>query len=359
VKALETLTDVSGKRVLVRVDWNVPLKDGKVQDDFRIRQSLPTVQFLMDRGAKVILISHLEPEEASLQPVYEHAKTLIPKLSWDDDGDVTLLENLRHNPGEKGNDPGFAASLASLGDIYVNEAFSVSHREHASVVSVPKLLPSYAGLRFMDEVKNLSRFFNPEHPFLFILGGAKFDTKLPLLKKFVNIADKIFVGGALAHNFFLVEGKNVGDSVVSKGDFDLAPLLATGKIILPENLRVKSRDGMGYDTIDHVGDRDMIVDAGPKDIEKLKGLITEAKIVLWNGPLGYYEQGFTDTTVELAKAIAESGKITVLGGADTITAISSLGLEDKYTFVSSAGGAMLDYLANETLPGIEALKEHS
>lgn len=355
MNSIETLGDLTGKRVLVRVDWNVPIKDGKVTDDFRIRQSLPTISYLLEKKAKLILISHLEPEEASLEPVFRHAQALLPMLTWDDDGDVTLLENLRHNVGEKANDKGFAASLASLADNYVNEAFSVSHREHASVVSVPQLLPSYAGLRFMEEVKNLSRFFNPDHPFLFILGGAKFETKLPLLKKFITVADMIFVGGALAHNFFLEDGKNVGASVVSKGSFDLMPLLATGKVTLPQNLRIKSRDGIGYDTIDHVGDRDVIVDAGPKDLEVLKGMIRKAEVILWNGPLGFYEQGFIDTTVELAKMLAESGKVTVLGGADTLAAIKALGLEDKYTFVSSAGGAMLDFLAHETLPGIEAL----
>jgi phosphoglycerate kinase len=355
VKTLENITDISGKRALVRVDWNVPIKDGKVADDFRIRESLETIRFLKERGAKIILISHLEPEEASLKPVYECAKALLPDLSWEDDGDLALLENLRQNPGEKGNDPTFAASLASLADFYVNEAFSVSHREHASIVSVPKLLPSYAGIRFMKEITNLSRFFNPEHPFLFILGGAKFETKLPLLQKFSKLADSIFVGGALAHNFFKEQGEDVGASLVSSGSFDLKPLLASGKILLPVDMLVKSGDGIGVDTIKDVGSTDVIVDAGPKTIENLKSKIESSALILWNGPLGLYEQGFKKETLALANLIAESGKVSVIGGADTLAATKELNNQEKYTFVSSAGGAMLDFLAHETLPGIEAL----
>ncbi len=329
MKSILTAEGLEDKRVLVRVDWNVPIVGGKVADDFRIRESLPTLEYLQQRGAQVIIATHLDPDSASIEPL----RPYVPK-------GVELLENLRNNPGEKGNDHTFAEMLASKADIYVNEAFSASHREHASIISVPKLLPSYAGIRFMQEVENLSRFFHPEHPFLFILGGAKFETKLPLLKKFSSLADTIFVGGALAHNFFRGEGIEIGHSLVSSGDFDTKTLLDTGKIVLP---------------IDPVWHEDRIVDAGPKTFEDLKKRISGAKLILWNGPLGLYEEGFKTGTLELARMIADSGKTSVIGGADTLAATKELGIQDKFTFVSSAGGAMLDFLAHETLPGIEAL----
>jgi phosphoglycerate kinase len=318
VKSILNVGDLSGKRILIRVDWNVPIIDGKVTDDFRIRQSFDTIEYLKKQGAKLILISHLEPEEASLRPVFEAAKLLIPGLSFDDDGDIVLLENLRKNPGEKQNDQGFAESLASLADIYVNDAFSASHREHASIVSVPKMLPSYAGIEFIKEVEGLKRFFTPEHPFLFILGGAKFETKLPLVEKFLNLADTICIMGANAK------------------PASLLPLAKNPKVVLP------------------IGDV-AALDADEANLKMLEEKIKGARLILWNGPLGLYEKGYKAGTLGLAKILAESGKEIVIGGADTLSAIKELNIEDKFTFVSAAGGAMLDFLAHETLPGIEAL----
>ncbi len=327
---LDTIGNIEGKRILVRVDWNVPIKDGKVVDDFRIRQSMPTLDFLQSKGARLILATHLDPGESSVDPL----RPYVPE-------GMELLENLRHHSGEKSNDAQFAQELALKADIYVNEAFSVSHREHASIIGVPKLLPSYAGLKFVNEVKHLSEAFTPEHPFLFILGGAKFDTKLPLLNKFVHTADKLFVGGALAHNFFREEGTDIKESLVSEGNFDTKALKATGKILLPS---------------DPVWHGDRIVDAGPGTLDILKEEIDRAKFILWNGPLGAYELGFTQSTLDLAQLLAGSHAKTVVGGGDTLAAIEELNLFDTFTFVSTAGGAMLDFLANETLPGIEALK---
>lgn len=301
--------DLNGKRVFVRVDWNVPLENGVVRDDFRIKKSLPTLEYLQKAGAKVIIATHLELDTASVEPL----RAYVP-------AGMELLENLRQNPGEKANDEKFAEELASKADVYVNEAFSASHRMHASIVGVPKLLPSFAGLQFAEEVRELSKAFNPPHPFLFILGGAKFETKLPCVEKFLTIADEIFIAGAIAK------------------PASLLPVVQNPKITLP------------------LGDI-AALDADDANIELLKQKIADKNFILWNGPLGKYEDGYTQGTLKLAQMLADSGKEVIVGGGDTLTAIKQLNLFEKFTFVSTAGGAMLDFLANETLPGIEALEK--
>jgi 3-phosphoglycerate kinase len=328
-KTIEEAGDLLGKRVLVRVDWNVSFENGEVRDDFRIKQSLKTISFLKDKGAKVILMTHLEPETLSVDPLRKYLSE-----------DVELLENLRQNSGEKENSPEFAKELAAKGDIYVNEAFSASHRKHASIIGVPKLLPSFAGFQFAEEVQQLSKAFAPSHPFLFILGGAKFETKIPLIKSFIDSADSVFVGGALAHNFFKEQGIDIKESLVSEGDFGLGPILASGKILLPT---------------DPVWKDEKIKDAGPETLKLLEAKIKESKFILWNGPIGYYEEGFKEGTLALAKLLSESSAEVIVGGADTLAAIKELDLFNKFYFVSTGGGAMLDFLANKTLPGIEAL----
>lgn len=326
MKSITDIKDLNGKRVLVRVDWNVPIEDGKVLGDFRIKKSMPTLEYLRDAGAKVILATHLTSGHiTSLQP-------FVPE-------GMALLSNLRDNPGEEANSKKFAKELAGKADIYVNEAFSVSHREHASIVGVPKLLPSFAGFQFALEIKELSKAFKPKHPFLFILGGAKFETKLPLLKKFTKIADEIFVGGALANTFFKAQGKDIGQSLVSE-DFGAKSLLKSKKIILPE---------------DTVVDGGKILDVGPRTIEDLKSKIMKAELVLWNGPLGDYELGYKVATLKVAELIAMYARESIIGGGDTLAAVRELDIHDKFTFVSTGGGAMLDFLATGTLPGIEAL----
>ena len=330
MKSILEAGDLKGKKVLVRVDWNVLIEDGKVVDDFRIKKSLSTLEYLKGAGAKVVIATHLEPEDTDTKLL----QTYVPK-------GMRLLENLRTNPGEESNSKEFAEKLASKIDLYVNEAFSVSHRRHASIVGVPLYLPSYIGLQFALEIKELSKAFYPKKPFLLILGGAKFDTKLPLLKKFIHIADCIFVGGALANNFFKEQGVDIGRSLASEGDFGLKALLNTGKIILPEDTIIK--DGK-------------ILDAGPRTMENLKSIISTSKLVLWNGPLGGYENGYKVATLALAKIISESSCESIIGGGDTFASIKELNLFDKFSFVSTGGGAMLDFLATGTLPGIEALK---
>lgn len=366
--------NLTGKRVLVRVDWNVPLENGKVVDDYRIKQSLSTIDFLLNEGAKVIIISHLESPDGgnlSLEPVAEHLRGRLPLLFCPDligseaekavnelkNSEALLLENLRTNEGEKNNDLTFATTLSKFAQIFVNEAFSASHRAHASIVGLPKLLPSFIGKRFKDEITELSKVFYPKKPFLFILGGAKFDTKIPLIEKFIHIADTIFVGGALAHNFFKEEGKAIGKSLISEGDFHLKEKIDSGKIMLPTDVAILNTGHLRMDTIDHVGPEDVIVDAGPQTVLNLREKINESSCILWNGPLGNYEKGYRQETLELARALSESGKETILGGGDTLAAIEELDIFDKFSFVSTGGGAMLDFLATGTLPGIEAIKK--
>lgn len=373
---MQTLKDIKvleGVRVLVRVDFNVPIKNGVIVDDFRIKSAFPTIDYLCDGGAKVILIGHLEanePSENTFKPVAEHiVNKLGKKITFvanlrnansiiNDqmhNGDCVLLENLRHDDGEKKNDPKFAEALASLADIYVNDAFSVSHRTHASVVGVPKLIPSYAGFQLEKEVNNLSKAFEPAHPFLFVLGGAKFETKLPLLEKFIKTADNIFVGGALATDIFKAKGYEIGISLVSKGNFDISNYVNESKLLLP--LDIVNQEGVEK-SADKLSLNDNSMDCGKKTIALLQEKVNEAKFILWNGPLGIYEKGYKASTLALAKMIANRFGVveSLVGGGDTLAAIAENNDEDKFTFVSTAGGAMLDFLANGTLPGIEVLR---
>jgi phosphoglycerate kinase len=360
IKSIKEAESLKGKRVMVRVDFNVPVQDGRIIDDLRIRVAMPTIEYLKNEGAKVILISHIE-SIPSLELVAEKMGVKFVKdfMNWDgkiEEGEVLLFENLRTNPGEKANDPEFAKVLASYADIYVNDAFPVCHREHASVVGVPKLLPHYAGFQLMKEIENLSAFFNPTHPFIFILGGAKFETKLPLIEKFSNTADYIFVGGALMNDVFKAKGYEVGKSLVSNLEDNkesMKNIVADQRIILPTDVVVDSNrvcDAKG------VGKDEIIMDVGPASIDAFADKIKTAKFILWNGPLGLYEKGFKDQTLKLAKLILESGAKCAVGGGDTVAAIESLKVENPNVFISSGGGAMLKFLEEETLVGVEALK---
>lgn len=377
MKTIKDIGSLKGVKVLLRADFNVSIKNGAVVDDYRIRMTLPTIDLLIESGAIIILVSHLESNDGTngtLEPVAKHLVKLGRPVTFvknwkkareiiDNEmknGECILLENLREFAGEKANDPKFSKEMASLADIYINDAFSVSHRAHASVVGVAELLPCYAGLQLEKEVAHLSKAFNPTHPFLFILGGAKFETKLPLLQKFVDIADIVFVGGALATDVFKAKGYEIGQSLVSKTDIDLSGFVNNSKLLLPlditnQNHEVRMANEMRSD--------DQAMDCGPKTIEILKQKIAEAKFILWNGPLGVYEKGFQDTTLALAKLIADrtvggmSDVQSIVGGGDTLAAIAKNGDEEKFTFVSTGGGAMLEFLAKGTLPGIDALEK--
>lgn len=371
MKTIHDIQYLQGVKILVRVDFNVPLEGDNIADDFRIRSALPTINYLKDKGAVVIVICHLESssgDNPSLEPIAKHlndlgVKTIFVKdykqidtmIAGSDKGDCFLLENLRLFDGEKSNDQKFAQELASLADIYINDAFSVSHRSHASVVGVPKYLPSYAGLQLEMEILNLSKAFDPEHPFLFILGGAKFETKMPLVEKFSKSADSIFIGGALANDLLKAQGMEVGMSKTSDSTIDLSAIVSDPKIFSCVDVAIA---GNGNKDLTDIDSDDVIADVGEKTVKLLEKKISEARFILWNGPFGIYEKGFTWGTEECARLIsANISATTVVGGGDTLAAIAKLGIEDKFSFVSTGGGAMLDFLAEGTLPGIEALED--
>lgn len=365
-----------GKRVLLRLDLNVLIEDGRVVDDFRIKKILPTINFLKEAKAKIIILGHIgRHKNDSLKPVYEYLKDKFeiyfidsfekekatPIIDKMENGAVVMFENLRigDEDEEENNNMEFAKHLAEFGDIFVNDAFAVCHRKHASIVSLPKLLPRYAGLLFEDEIKHLEVAFNPSHPFLFILGGAKFKTKLPLIEKYIKTSDYAFVGGALSHNFFKKKGYEIGKSLIEEV-CDIDDLILNKKLILPTDVVVSGSGNKVVKKPDKVLPNEQVLDAGPETLDKLKSLINKSKFVLWNGPLGdYKKEGFDKGSIELINILAEKnfakGKL-VIGGGDTAFLISKLGMEDRFEFISTGGGAMLEFLSKGTLPGIEALK---
>ncbi|MDE2078909.1 MAG: phosphoglycerate kinase [Patescibacteria group bacterium] len=369
IHPVEELTDLAGVRVLVRAALNVPIENGRVTDTLRVDLAMKTVSYLLARNARVILMSHLSDSKASLAPVYDYLRTKIPVTLVSDvagvnahaaatalkDGQALLLENLRWNAGEKANDEQFARELASLGDVYIADDFTVLHRMHAAVVGVPKFLPSYAGFQLLAEFHGLVPALSPESPSIAIVGGAKLVTKLALIKSLLAKYDRVFVGGALANDFFAAKGYDVGKSLVSGGP-EAGELLSEPKIILPETVTVSNAAGRDDVAADAVGPEDVISDIAPASIQELKPVIDSAHMVLWNGPMGHFETGFTEGTDELAKLIAQAPGKSVVGGGDTLSSIHNLGLFDKFTFVSTAGGAMLDFLATGTLPGLQALE---
>ncbi len=355
MRSIKDLENIKDKKVLVRVDFNLPIRDGVVEDDFRIKKALPTIELLLKKGGKITLVTHLGKDgTASLEPI----KKRFFELSKIPESQINFFENVRKYKGEEENDPEFAKKLASLGDIYVNEAFPVSHREHASIVGVPKYLPSYAGLQLEEEVKNLSSAFeNPEHPFLFILGGAKFSTKLPLIEKYLELADHVFIGGALSNNMLKARGYEVGKSLVDDSGYDIKKILENKKLIIPEDVVVQIGDKLVNKGIKEVQSDEFILDIGNKAIKKLEPYIQNAKLILWNGPLGKYEVGGEVGTKKILKLIADSKAKSIIGGGDTVALISQMQLEGNFSFVSTGGGATLDFLVNGTLPGIKALRE--
>ncbi len=374
MKTLKDIKIIKGKsalkRALVRVDYNVPLKGNKILDTRRIDASFETIRTLQKKGFQVRLMAHLGDGSGSLKPIAtylsQHFKVnfvTTPILESEkklasDKGTVILFENIRRYKGEEENDPNFAKALSGLGDIFVNDAFSVSHRKHASVVGIAKYLPSYAGVQLEKEIKILSKLLdNKKHPFLFILGGAKFETKIPLLKRFVDSADQIVVAGAILNSFYKTAGFEVGASVVEVGfEKEIKKMLTSPKLLLPVDVVVVRENKKLFLNLDEIQKKDVIVDMGAESIRLISEKIKKAKVIVWNGPTGWYEKGFIGATVALAQAIKVSKAFTIIGGGDTGAVVEKVSKDSKNLFISTGGGATLDFLAKGTLIGIQCLK---
>jgi phosphoglycerate kinase len=395
MKSFLTLDDagVKGQRVLVRVDFNVPMQDGAVADVSRIERNMPTITEIADRGGKVILLSHYgrpkgrDPKE-SLRPVVAAVARILGRpIAFADDcvgetaekavaalkpGNVLCLENTRFHKGEEQNDRAFAKQLARLGDIYVDDAFSVAHRAHASVEAIAHLLPTYAGRAMQQELEALEKALHaPERPVAAIVGGAKISTKLDLLGNLMTKVETLIIGGAMANTFLAAEGKPVGKSLY---EIDLVPtardIMAKAKalgrtLVLPVDAVVAQKFAAHVPSrvvsVDAVGPTDMILDIGPRSIEQAISVLARVKTLVWNGPFGAFEhEPFDNGTIEVAEAAAEltaDGRlVSIAGGGDTMAALNVAGVTSRFTYVSTAGGAFLEWLEGKTLPGVEVLQ---
>ncbi|MEA3328104.1 MAG: phosphoglycerate kinase [Chloroflexota bacterium] len=387
-KKMVTDLQVSGKEVLVRVDFNVPIKDGQVGDDTRILAALPTIKYLLEQKAAVILCSHLgRPKgeikpELSLKPVADYLGTLIDaEVKFVEDcigeqaaaaakalvpGQVLVLENTRFHAGEKKNDAEMAKQLASLADLYVNDAFGSAHRAHASTAGVAEYLPAAAGFLLEKEIKYLGNTIaDPGRPFVAILGGAKVSDKIGVIENLLEKADRILIGGAMANTFFKAQGYEMADSLVEADVIDTAKALLDktgGKLVLPVDVVIADAfDADAVDKIMDVGDVPAgwrILDIGPRTVKVFEEIISQAGTVVWNGPMGVFEfDKFAKGTFEIAKVIAESDVTSIIGGGDSASAIKKSGLQGKITHISTGGGASLEMLEGKELPGLAALDD--